>query len=79
MADIAELLDKGYKVCYISVSLNSYIKSLTIDVTKTDYFDLFRKCVEKGMVYYGFSIKFKDGEPIIYSRLQLYLKECDKL
>lgn len=77
LADIAELLDKGYKVCYIFVSLNSYVKSLTIDVTKTNYFDLFRKCIEKGMVCYGFSLKFKGGEPTIHSKLHINLKACD--
>jgi len=77
LADIAELLDKGYKVCYIFVSLNSYVKSLTIDVTKTNYFDLFRKCIEKGMVCCGFSLKFKEGEVTIHSRLHINLKACD--
>jgi DNA-binding sugar fermentation-stimulating protein len=77
LADIAELMDKGYKVCYIFVSPNSSVKSLTIDVTKTNYFDLFRKCIEKGMVCYGFSLKFNDGEPTINSRLHINLKACD--
>ena len=77
LTEIAGLLDNGYKVCYIFVSLTSYVKSLTIDVTKTKYFDLFSKCIEKGMVCYGFSLKFKDGEPIIHSKLHINLKACD--
>lgn len=71
LADIAELLDKGYNVCYIFVSLNSNVKSLAIDATKTDYFDLFSKCIEKGMVCHGFSFKFIDGEPTIHSAFRL--------
>ena len=73
LADIAELLDKGYKVCYMFVSLNSSVKSLAIDVTETYYFDLFSKCIEKGMVCYGFSLKFINGEPTIHSSLQINL------
>ena len=71
LSDISELLDKGYNVCYIFVSLNSNVKSLVIDVTKTNYYDLFSKCIEKGMVCHGFSLKFIDGEPKIHSKLQI--------
>ena len=74
LSDISELLEKGYKVCYIFVSLNSNVKSLIIDATKTKYFNLFSECIEKGMVCHGFSLKFIDGEPTIHSKLQINLK-----
>ena len=79
LSDISELLEKGYNVCYIFVSLNSNVKSLVIDVTKTNYFDLFSKCIEKGMVCHGFSLKFIDGEPKIHSKLQINLKTLNSL
>ncbi len=77
LGEIAELLKKGYKVCYIFVSLNSHVKSLTIDMKNTDYVDLFNKCIERGMVCYGFSLKFEDREPTIYSRLSVNVKPYD--
>ena len=61
------LLDEGYRVSYIFVSLNPSIKQLTINEGIEEYRDVFKCCIEKGMMVKGISLKLLDGEPIINS------------
>ena len=61
------LLDAGYNVSYIFVSLNPRIRKLVINEAINEYRDVLISCVEKGMTVKGVSLKIVDGEPIIYS------------
>ena len=63
------LLDKGYRACYIIVSLNPKTKQLMINQKIEDYREAFKRCVEKGMIVKGVSLELIDGEPIISSSL----------
>ena len=63
------LLDAGYNVSYIFVSLNPRIKWLAINEEIAEYRDAFRCCIKKGMKVKGVSLKLIDGEPIVYSSL----------
>ena len=63
------LLDMGYRVSYIFVSLNPRIRQLAINETIEEYRDAYNSCIEKGMMVKGVSLKLKDGKPIIYSSL----------
>jgi len=63
------LLDAGYRVCYIFVSLNPKIKRLAINIEFKEYREAFNCCVKKGMNVKGVSIKLINGEPIIHSSL----------
>ena len=63
------LLDAGYNVSYIFVSLNPNIKRLTINTEIAEYRDIFHCCIKKGMKVKGVSLKWIDEEPIIYSSL----------
>lgn len=63
------LLDAGYSVCYVFVSLNPQIKRLVINEEIQEYRDAFNCCVEKGMNVKGVSLKLINGEPIIHSNL----------
>ena len=63
------LLDAGYNVSYIFVSLNPRIKRLAINEEIAEYRDAFRCCIKKGMKVKGVSLKLIDGEPIVYSSL----------
>lgn len=47
LKSIQEMLDNGYKVAFIIVSLNPYIKKLTID-KDTEFYAELTRCVEKG-------------------------------
>lgn len=63
------LLDEGYRVSYIFVSLNPSIKQLAINKEIEEYRNAFNCCIEKGMMVKGVSLKLLNGEPIIYSSL----------
>lgn len=63
------LLDMGYRVSYIFVSLNPRIRQLAINEAIPEYCDAFNSCIERGMMVKGVSLKLIDGEPIIYSSL----------
>lgn len=65
------LLDAGYSVCYIFVSLNSKIKQLTINDEIKEYRDAFNSCLAKGMKVKGVTLKVAGGEPIINSSLRV--------
>ena len=63
------LLDEGYRVSYIFVSLNPSIKRLAINEKIEEYRNAFNCCIEKGMMVKGVSVKLIDGEPIVHSSL----------
>lgn len=68
---IEKLLEKGYRACYIFVSLNPKVKQLTLNNELIAYRDAFRNCIEKGMIVKGVTVKLKDGEPLIWSGLKI--------
>ncbi len=53
------LLDKGYLVYYCFVSLNPYVDQISISRI-TLYYQLFQKCLSKGMKCFGVSIQIKN-------------------
>ena len=55
----AELLDKGYKVCYLFVSLNPSVNKVSLNYHFPEFQENFRNCVDKGMVVYGLTAKMK--------------------
>lgn len=68
---LSDLLEKGYKVCYVFVSLNPNVKKLTLNVKIKEYRDAFNRCIKKGMKVKGVTVKLIDGEPIIHTSLML--------
>lgn len=56
---IQDLLSQGYKVCFIIVSLNPYVREIQID-RKTNFFTHFQACIEKGMMVKGYSCGLVD-------------------
>ncbi len=69
---IQEMLDKGNRVVFIIVSLNPYIKKLTIDKSTNFYVEL-SKCLEKGMEIRAYTshlndykIEIKKQIPLLY-------------
>lgn len=67
------LLDEGYRVSYIFVSLNPSIKRLAINEEIEKYWDAFNCCVEKGMMVKGVSMKLIGGEPVIHSSVPVII------
>lgn len=71
---LSELLNRGYNVVYIVMSLNPKVKSIGLNNDYERYCQLFRTCLNKGMEVKGFSIRLKDMKPEIYSRIDFYDK-----
>lgn len=71
---LSELLDRGYNVVYIVMSLNPKVKSIVLNNEYGRYCQLFRTCLDKGMEVKGFSIRLKDMKPEIYRRIDFYEK-----
>ena len=64
------MLDKGYKVVFIIVSLNPYIKQITID-KNSDFYDEISKCMQKGMILKAYSSHLVDYHINVKKEIQL--------
>lgn len=71
LKSIQEMLDKGYKVVFIIVSLNPYIKKLTIDKS-TEFYSELTRCIEKGMEIRAYTSHLKDYEIEIKKQTQVF-------
>lgn len=67
------LLEQGYSVCYIFVSVNPKTKKLRIDETNEEYCKLFRTCIEKGMNCCGVALSQKESNEIVRGKLKVNL------
>lgn len=67
------LLDKGYKVCYIVISLNPRVKSIRLNADYERYCQLFQACLRKGLEYRGFSIKLTSFKPQIDKEIDVFV------
>ena len=66
---LSSLLDQGYKICYIFVSLNPYVTTIKLNHNTADYTKVFRECISKGMKCYGFTMKLKNAVPVLCSQI----------
>lgn len=64
------LLQKGYKVCLIIVSLHPYIKEIRINKT-TEFFNELIQCIDNGLVLKGFSCRLKENSVIIDKQIPI--------
>lgn len=58
---IKELLQRGYKVVYLIVSLSPIVKKIVLDPAFSEYYYLLNECVELGMRLMGFSLSYEEG------------------
>lgn len=70
---IKELLVQGYKACYIIVSLNPYVKSISIN-NETEFCTLFKQCIDNGMTVKGFSCKLMNESLTMHDSVNIL---CD--
>ena len=68
---ISKLLDKGYNALYCFASLNPYVKKITVNKDESEYYKLFKECVDKGMTVSGLSLEMKNGEPSIKGNVRI--------
>lgn len=65
-----ELMNAGFKVCFIWVSLNPYLQKITLD-TQSEFYENFKKCKEVGMTSDAFTCSLKNGQVLIRNRIPL--------
>ena len=70
---LEDLMDKGYQVCYIFVSLCPRVKTVKINNELLEYYDIFAKCINKGMKLKGYTIKLQDTYAGIHSNLEVII------
>ena len=61
LEQLSSLLDQGYSVCFLMISLSSTVKEISINRKMEDFYRLFSECVNKGMKYRGFSLRLNKG------------------
>lgn len=71
---ILELINKGYRVAYCFVSLNPYVKEIIVNNTELEYYNLFKECVKKGMLFFGEALEIKNGQPAIKKTIHITLE-----
>lgn len=64
LATIFDLLKKGYKVCFVIVSLHPYIKSVDIDISSEFYSEL-TKCIDAGLILKAYACRLLQDKIII--------------
>lgn len=68
---LSSLLETGYKVCYMFVSLNPKVESISINRSVPEFFNAFYDCINLGMEVCAVSIKLTNEYPTIYKRLRV--------
>lgn len=68
---LSGLLDRGYHVCYLFVSLNPNVKRILVNPKLEDYSRRFNDCMNSGMLCYGISLKLQDKKPVISSTISV--------
>lgn len=61
------LLDEGYKVCYLVVSLTTKVKEIQLNSEFSDFCELFQECVQKGMMVKLVSLCISDNQIRVHS------------
>lgn len=68
---ISQLLDEGYRVCYLFISLNPKVKELRISEDISGFYSAFDECVNKGMVVRAYSLRMINECLEIHSRIPI--------
>ena len=71
LKELSLLLDEGYNVCYILVSLNSSVKEIVINHDAENYYNTFIECLKKGMTYCAFSVKMREHILELYAKIKI--------
>ena len=69
------LLSKGYNVCYIFASLSSRVEDVLINPEATEFIEMLRLCVGKGMLLHAFALETKNGSTTIKKRIPIIFKQ----
>lgn len=70
------LMNQGFKVCYVIVSFNSSVSSVEINRNERSFYHAFQDCVSMGMLCKAYSIRIKNGMPIISKQIPVVF-DCE--
>lgn len=70
LCKIKELLRTGYKVDYIIVSLNPYVKAIEL-IRDTEFYKEFDECINLGMSVHAFGCRVSNGMVLLDKKLDL--------
>ena len=70
---LQELISKGYKVCFIIVSLTPYLNELFID-NNTEFYDKFMTCIKQGMIAKAYTCRLSDDKILIEKEIPIMLE-----
>ena len=71
LKSIQEMLDKGYNISFIIVSLNPYIKKITID-KNTEFYSELSRCIKKGMQFRAYTSYLSNDHIFVKNELSFY-------
>ena len=71
LSKIKELLQSGYRVDYIIVSLNPYVKGIEF-LKNTQFYVELEKCINLGMSVHAFNCKVQKGAIYLNEKLTIY-------
>lgn len=66
LKQLRELMHNGYKVCFMIISLNPYLKSIEIN-RETEFYREFLKCINDGMNVKAYTCNLVGSKPVIKS------------
>ena len=66
LKQLRELMYNGYKVCFMIISLNPYLKSIEIN-RETEFYREFVKCINDGMDVKAYTCSLVESKPVIKS------------
>ena len=66
LKQLRELMYNGYKVCFMIISLNPYLKSIEIN-RETEFYREFVKCINDGMNVKAYTCSLVESKPVIKS------------
>lgn len=74
---IKHLIKCGYRFVYIFMSLNPYVKSISLseDIRQSEYKKLFLECVNDGMIYKAYTSRLKEDSPTINKEIPIILEK----
>lgn len=71
---LKDMLNEGYRVYYIIVSLNPYVKAITI-AKETQFFFELNDCIKRGMNLLAYSCRLEKDDILINQKIQVNI-EC---
>lgn len=70
---LSQLLDAGFNVCYLVVSLSPTVREIKIDKAFGEHWALFQECIQKGMTPKAVSIRMNNGVAEVHSSVPLII------